>query len=173
MRIKPGQDMVTGALFILVGIGALIIGKDYPMGQWSQPGTGVLPALLCGCLIIVGGLLAAKSLLSGDSEVTGIAWRPLITTTIGVVLFALLVDYAGFVLTAVLAMSICALGVAETRWREFAVFLAILILLSWIVFICVLGMPINTCPGSLRCEFCWIVKGPIEIVVNVVKWMVR
>ena len=46
MRIKLGQDMATGLLFAVIGIGALIIGWDYPMGLWTRPGTGVLPAIL-------------------------------------------------------------------------------------------------------------------------------
>ena len=56
MRIKS-QDFATGLLFVAVGIAALWIGADYPMGTPQRPGTGVLPRILAWCLIGTGALL--------------------------------------------------------------------------------------------------------------------
>ena len=82
MRIKWGQDLATGLLFIAIGLGALIIGWDYPRGTPQRPGTGVLPLALSWCLIGTGGILATKSIASGDSEITGINWRALFLVTL-------------------------------------------------------------------------------------------
>lgn len=173
MRIKIGQEMATGLLFILVGIGALIIGKDYAMGQWNRPGTGVLPAILSVCLIFTGGILAFKSYASGDSEITGLNLKPLIIITASVVLFGLTIDHLGLVIAMILSMSLCAYGIAETKWGEFAVFLAIMIVGAWLMFICMLGMPINTCPAFAECNVCWLVKRPMQAIYSMFNWLVR
>ena len=63
MRIKSGQDLATGLLFVLIGAGGLWFGADYPMGTAQRPGTGVLPYILSWCLIATGGLHWLKAAL--------------------------------------------------------------------------------------------------------------
>lgn len=147
MRIRWGQDLATGLLFIVIGLGALIIGWDYPRGSPQRPGTGVLPAILSWCLIGTGGLLMIKSILAGDIEIDQWSWRPFILVTLGVVVFGLTVDDLGLVIAMVLSMSLCALGTVETRWwPEFWIFSVIMIAIGVGMFILLLGMPINTWP---------------------------
>jgi hypothetical protein len=63
-------------LFVLVGIGGLWFGRDHPLGTSQRPGTGVLPLILCWCLISTGGLLWLKAALLEGPSLTGWAWRP-------------------------------------------------------------------------------------------------
>jgi|LNFM01.1.fsa_nt_gb hypothetical protein len=63
MRVRAGQELATGLLFILIGAGALYIGADYPMGTPQRPGTGVLPKILSWCLIGTGGVLLAQAVV--------------------------------------------------------------------------------------------------------------
>ena len=150
MRIKWGQDLATGVLFIIFGVGALIIGWDYPRGTSQRPGTGVLPAILSWCLIGTGGLLIVRSSISGDIEIGNWAWRPFLMVTLGVTVFGLTVDDLGLIVAMILSMSLCALGTLETRWRsEFWIFMAIMIAIGVGTFIWLLGMPINTWPQKL------------------------
>jgi putative tricarboxylic transport membrane protein len=149
MRIRGGQDFATGLLFIAVGLAALWIGADYNMGTAQRPGTGVLPRILSWCLIGTGGLLLIKSTFSAGPPITGWSWRPVLAVTIGTVVFGLMIDQYGLVLSMILSMTICALGTVETRWPEFAVFTVIMIVSSWAMFIWLLGMPIRTWPTNL------------------------
>jgi putative tricarboxylic transport membrane protein len=149
MRVKSGQDLATGILFILVGAAALWIGADYPMGTAQRPGTGVLPYILSWCLIGTGGLLLIKAASSAGAPITGWAWRPILAITAGTVVFGLMIDDYGLVVTMIVSMAICALGTHETRWFEFTVFTVIMIVSSWALFIWLLGMPIRTWPGNL------------------------
>jgi putative tricarboxylic transport membrane protein len=149
MRIRNGQDFATGLLFVAVGIAALWIGADYAMGTPQRPGTGVLPRILAWCLVGTGALLWLKALLADGPGLTGWAWRPLLAVTAGTVVFGLMIDDWGLVLSMVVAMAICALGTAETRWAEFAVFTLIMIASSWAMFIWLLGMPIRTWPTNV------------------------
>lgn len=146
MRMRFGQDMATALLFIVVGVGALIIGWDYPRGTAQRPGTGVLPAILSWCLIGIGGLLLLKSVLGGDIEMQRWAWRPFLSVTAATVAFGLFVDDLGLILTMIIALTLCAIGTKETRWAEYAIFLALMIAIGWGTFIWLLGMPIPTWP---------------------------
>ena len=95
MRIKSGQDLLTGLLFVAVGMAGLWIGADYPMGTAQRPGTGVLPHILCWCLIGTGVLLWLKAVLP-KPDLTAWAWRPAIMITLATIAFALLVDRAAW-----------------------------------------------------------------------------
>lgn len=142
MKIKFGQDMVTGLMFALIGAGALWIGKNYNMGTASQPGTGVLPAMLSCGLIAIGAALCLRSAISGDTVIERSAWGPVLWVTIATVAFGLLIDRIGFIPTTIVSLTLCALGTAETRWGEFAMFLGIMIATGWATFLWLLGMPI-------------------------------
>ena len=70
MRIRSSQDFATGLLFIVVGLAALWIGADYPMGTAQRPGTGVLPRILAWCLIGTGALLWLKAVVTEAASST-------------------------------------------------------------------------------------------------------
>ena len=150
MRIKSGQDLLTGLLFVVVGAGALWIGADYPMGTAQRPGTGVLPYILSWFLIGTGGLLWLKALLVEGPDLTGWAWRPIIMITLATIAFALLIDRFGLVAAMLVSMTLAALGTPETRWREYAVFAVIMIVIAIAMFIKGLGMPIPIWPTQAQ-----------------------
>ena len=149
MRIKSGQDLATGLLFVLVGAGGLFFGWDYPMGTAQRPGTGVLPYILSWCLIATGGLLWLKGVIAEGAALTGWAWRPVIMITLATVAFALLVDQYGLAVSMLVSMTLAALGTPETRWVEYALFAAIMLALAIAMFIWGLGMPIQVLPKEL------------------------
>ncbi|MFM9940008.1 MAG: tripartite tricarboxylate transporter TctB family protein [Hyphomicrobiaceae bacterium] len=173
MRIRFGQDMATGLLFMVIGAGALYIGKDYPMGTANRPGTGVLPYILSWCLLGTGGLLAVKAFTSGDSAITGINWRPLCLVTLALVVFGFGIDKLGLFITMGMSTALCAAAMTETKWNEYLIFLGILAFASWTTFVCLLGMPVNACPSFAPCELCWLVKAPIRILYDAFNWVVR
>jgi hypothetical protein len=54
MIAKLRTDHVAGAVAVVVGVAVFAISGDLPIGSLSFPGAGMLPKLLCGCLIIFG-----------------------------------------------------------------------------------------------------------------------
>jgi putative tricarboxylic transport membrane protein len=155
MRIKNGQDFATGLLFIVVGLAALWIGADYPMGTAQRPGTGVLPRILAWCLIGTGALLWFKALLADGPSLTRWAWRPVIMITLATVAFALLIDRFGLVVTMLVSMTLAALGTPETRWREYTIFALIMVVIGVGMFIYGLRMPIPILPKDLPGALSW------------------
>ncbi len=150
MRIKGSQDLAAGLMFGIIGLLAIKIGADYPVGSWQRPGTGVLPLILAWCLVGIGAILTLKGLVSaGPSLLEGQwAWRPVIMVTLAGIAFALLVDDGGLVAAMAVSMAICALGTPETRWREFAYFTVIMCVTAVLMFIKGLGMPIKVFPWN-------------------------
>jgi hypothetical protein len=149
VRIRSGQDLAAGALFVAVGLVALWVGADYPLGTAQRPGTGVLPRILAWCLIGTGALLWIKALLADGPGLGRWAWRPIIMITLASIAFALTVDRLGLVVAMLASMTLAALGTPETRWREYAVFALIMLALGVGMFIYGLGMPIPILPKDL------------------------
>jgi Tripartite tricarboxylate transporter TctB family len=149
MPLKGSQDVATGVLFALIGTAALWFGADLSIGTPQRPGTGVLPRILGWCLIGTGAVVGIKGVLAGGPQVEAWAWRPLVMISLAIAAFALLIDRAGLVIAMLALMVLAALGTPETRWREFALFAALLILIGVAMFIWGLGMPIRVLPGKL------------------------
>ena len=149
MRIKSIQDLVTGLLFIAIGLGAYFIAIDYPMGTAQRPGTGVLPKALAWLLAGTGIVLLVKAMLVDGPRLTGWAWRPAIMITVAAIAFALLIDRFGLVVTMIVSMTIAAFGTPETRWLEYSLFALFMVVLGIALFIYGLGMPIPTFPKAL------------------------
>jgi Tripartite tricarboxylate transporter TctB family len=155
MRIKSTQDLATGILFIGVGLAALWIGADYPVGTARRPGTGVLPRILAWCLIGTGALLWLKAVLVEGPGLTRWAWRPVIMISFATVAFALLVDRFGLVVAMLVSMTLAALGTPQTRWLEYAVFTVLMVAIGVGMFIYGLRMPIPIWPKELPGSPSW------------------
>jgi putative tricarboxylic transport membrane protein len=61
----------------------------------------------------------------------------------------LIVDDLGMIVAMIASLTICALGTPETRWREFSVFLILMIAGSVALFVWLLGMPIPVWPSRV------------------------
>ena len=148
IRIKSSQDFATGLLFLIIGIGAYYIGSSYNMGIAQRPGTGVLPRILAWCLIGSGVLMWIKAFTTDGAGIDKFAWRPLAMVTVAVIAFSLLIDRAGLVIAMIVSMTLAALGTHETRWREFAMFMVLMLAIGLGLFIYGLGMPIRVLPWN-------------------------
>jgi hypothetical protein len=94
-------------------------------------------------------LLWLKALLSEGPRFTSWAWRPVIMITLATVAFALLIDRFGLVAAMLVSMTLAALGTPETRWREYTIFAAVMVVIGVGMFIYGLRMPIPILPEAL------------------------
>ena len=148
MRVRSTQDFATGLLFLLIGIGAFYIGSTYNMGTPQRPGTGVLPRILAWCMIGSGLLLAIKAFFADGPGIARFAWRPLAMVTLAAIAFSLLIDRAGLVVAMIVSLTLAAMGTPETRWKEFAAFMVLMLAIGLGVFIYGLGMPLKVLPWN-------------------------
>jgi hypothetical protein len=129
MRILTTRDFWSGALFIVMGTSALVLGHDLRAGTAARMGPGYVPHAIGWILIALGTAIAFKSCFAGAERIGAFHLRPVILIVLSVVAFALLLQPAGL-LPAMLALIALAVPAGrEARFREavgIAVFLALL-----------------------------------------------
>ncbi len=60
--MRSPKDLVAGLLFIAVGIAAIAIAANYTLGTAARMGPGYFPRILGILLIVLGAILALRSL---------------------------------------------------------------------------------------------------------------
>ena len=140
--IRSQKDFVSGLLFLIIGLAAMAIGSDYPMGKAVRMGPGYYPMVLAGLLSIVGLACMIKALAVRGPALERVHFKPVILVTVSVLLFGLLLRHAGMV--AALAVSIYLSSLASSRFtlKAATVTFVLLTLFCWGVFIKALSLPI-------------------------------
>jgi hypothetical protein len=120
------KDVLSGALFMMVGAAGLYLGADYSMGTAFRMGPGYFPRLLCALLFGVGLIIALKGLIAGGERPEGLHMRPLVMVTTAVLVFGLLIGNYGLLPAAAAVVLLGAIGGPEFRTFE-SLLLAVLL----------------------------------------------
>ena len=145
-RLKNPQDFVSGLFFLAIGVIALWIGRDYPLGSPQRMGTGAFPRMLCWGMIALGAIVVAQSFVTVGDRLTRWSLKPLLWISLSILAFSLLLEGGGFVLATVALLLVAAVGSPETRWVEVLIFTAAMTLFGVAVFIWGLGLPLRMWP---------------------------
>lgn len=125
-RLRLNRDLVAGLMFVAFGAAGLFIASDYPRGSALRMGPGYMPVMLCWGLVILGGIIAIKGMVTAGAKLTGWHLRPLVLVLIAVVAFALLIEPAGLAIATVAIVLIGAAGGLEFRlWEALALALGL------------------------------------------------
>ena len=114
-RIKLKRDYYAGALMLVLGLGAAIIGSGYKVGTLARMGPGFMPVLL-GCTLAFMGILIAGSALASSEPDEGRfmpdnpQWFGWLCIIAGPVLFIILGQYGGMIPAVFACVFVCALG---------------------------------------------------------------
>ncbi len=146
VRIRSPRDFYAGAIFLLFGLGAVLVGRDYPMGTALHMGSGYFPFVLGALLSILGAVICIKSLAIAGDGIESIGLRPLLLVLLAIGTFAVSVDTIGLVSATVLMTVIGAAASPESRWREVIVLTIVLLAMSVGVFAYGLGLPFRLLP---------------------------
>ena len=141
LRIRSEEDLLGGVLLIGIGVAAMVIATDYPMGKAMRMGPGYFPTVLGGIMIGLGAIIAARSLFVDGQGIGRFAWRPLIMLCIAFAAFGALVNTAGFVPALIAILTLSALGGTEFRTREMLVVIPGLALGATALFVWGLELP--------------------------------
>ena len=139
--IRAPKDFWSGAIFIIVGLVAIIVGEDYSFGSAGKMGPGYFPTVLGALLAIIGAISFLRSLIKSGEKVGRFAIRETALVLLSIVLFGILMRGAGLSL-AVIVM-VMASGFASTKYKLLP-YLAVAIglaLFSCLVFVKALGLP--------------------------------
>lgn len=140
MRVK---DFWAGLLFVAFGAGAVVVARDYPFGRLARMGPGFFPAVLGALLVVLGGILVARSLASAQERVELGSLRPVLLVLGAVLAFGLLLEPWGLAVATLALIVVGCLAGREFRFVEVAALYVVLVALAGIVFVRVLGLPIR------------------------------
>ena len=139
--IRNPKDFFAGLLFIAVGVGAIVIGSNYALGSAARMGPGYFPRILGILLITLGALLALRALRLEGPPVPAFKWRPTLIVLGSVVLFGLVVQQLGLLVSTVGLIVGASAASHEFRWKEALVSGIFFALLAIAVF--VLGLKLQ------------------------------
>lgn len=141
--MKVTQDVVQGGLFAAIGLAALLMALQYPLGTPGRMGPGFFPVAISALLTLIGLAILARSRLNRSEVIRMARWLPIVTVTIAIVVFGFLLDKLGLPL-AVLLLCVW-VGTAsisfELNWKAI-VGAVTFSLVCGVLFVTLLGLPI-------------------------------
>ena len=146
-RIKNIQDLWGGIFFVALGVLAIWLSRNYPMGTTFQPGPGFFPTWLGGIMIAFGVVIGALAFRfeaepGGGLTLSGWGLRPWLILPVSLGAFALLMEADfGFVPSIFVLIAGCAAAHKDVHWRETIVLSVFVTAGAVAIFIYGLGLP--------------------------------
>ena len=134
MRIQDKKEFLAGLTLVGFGLAALLIARNYRMGTAFRMGPGYFPVMLSILLMGIGTLVAGLAFRSGNVTLPKLAWRPTLIVTAAIVLFGLLINGTGLLLTTLILVGASRLARPGYAWVETAILSAVLAAICAAVF---------------------------------------
>lgn len=139
--IATRKDFWTGVIYIVVGILAVVIARNYALGSAARMGPGYFPTVVASLLVIVGTIIVVRSFLREGEFVDRLAWKPILLVLGSIIAFGLLVNRAGLVIAA--AVLLFGSAAASERFRlSWFPLLGFMALIAFCVLVFIIGMRI-------------------------------
>ena len=147
MKLRGPRDVYGGLIFVVFGVAAAAIARDYPMGSAMRMGPGYFPFLL-GCLLALLGLaIMVRGLLRTGLPLDATFWRPTALVLVAIGAFAATVEALGLAVATALLVGIGAAASPESRPAETVWLVAGLVAFALGVFVYALKLPFQVWPG--------------------------
>ena len=117
-KIRHPKDFASGLMFMGFGIFSMIVAADYPMGTAARMGPGYFPRILGLLLILFGIILALRALRLEGGPIEFGSPVPAAIVLGSVVLFGVIVPYAGLVVATIVLIVLSSFASSEFRWKE-------------------------------------------------------
>jgi hypothetical protein len=147
MTIHAPKDFWSGIMFLAFAAVAIFVARGYSMGAAGRMGPGYFPMALG---IVLGGLgliLAIRSFLVAGERVDAIALRPLLTIVLAVVLFGLLIQHLGLVISLIITIAVSTFASRDSRPLEVTALAAAMAVFSVGIFVYALRLPLPIWPS--------------------------
>ncbi len=140
-RLLKNKDFWAGMMFIGFGVAAMCIARGYRFGSAMRMGPGFFPTILGGILVAFGVCIMAVGLRSGEKIQERLSIRALLLLPLALILFGLLMQWAGFIPALVALVFISAASGKGFRFMEILMLTGILVAAAVALFIWGLGLP--------------------------------
>jgi hypothetical protein len=143
MKLRLSSDLLTGLIFVTLGLFAIVYGSRYPLGTAARMGPGYFPFVISSALTVIGLALMIRSFFIEDEPIGAIGWRPLLFVLAGTLAFGIFIDRLGLAISGVLLIVSARMADRDHRWIETVVLSVLLVALTGAVFLFGLGLPIK------------------------------
>jgi hypothetical protein len=140
--IRSTKDFWTGLIYIVIGLSAVLIGREYGMGSAVRMGPAYFPFILGMILIAIGAIAVIRAFIVQGTPIGGFAIKGLLLVISSVFLFGLIVRDAGIVIALPLLVILSAVASSRFRWLPTIALAAGLTVFCVFVFIKGLGVPL-------------------------------
>lgn len=144
MRVGIGtpKDFWSGAIFVGVGLAAVVLARAHPMGTAMRMGPAYFPTMLGGLLALIGLITVLRSLVRAGEPIGRLAYGKVSLVLASNVLFALLLRRVGLVVSLILLVLTSAYASQRFSWRASLALAVGLAAACAITFVTLLGLPI-------------------------------
>jgi len=122
MKLAQRRDYYAGALVMLLGAGAAVMGSRYQIGSLTSMGPGFFPTALGILLAFLGALIAGTASYGSPSNAPDTTmrpdWRGWLCIVSGAGLFIVLAAHAGLVPATLACVFVAALGDRGNSWKN-------------------------------------------------------
>ena len=141
-RVKNPQDFWAGLLFLVIGVGAAYLGRNYTFGTATKMGPGYLPTVLSWGLAGIGIILILRAMVENGLKIESSLYRPQFFILLAIVVFGLLIERVGLAPSIIVVACVASLASTETRWMETAILTIGLAVFCSLLFVKLLGQPL-------------------------------
>jgi hypothetical protein len=147
-RALASEWIPPGLFFIALGVAALWLSRDYPVGDLNRMGPGYFPRMLSVGMICLGVLIVRQGLpdLAGGKGIRNGLDRSIWLIPLSLVVFGLSVEPLGVVIALALTLAVAGAAHRESRVTEVAISTVTLIVLSVLIFVVALKLPLHLWP---------------------------
>jgi len=146
--VRSPKDFIAGLMFIAIGIGAIVVALNYTLGTAARMGPGYFPRILGILMIVLGAVLVLRSLRFQGAPLPGWKWRPVVVVLGSTIIFGLIVNYVGLVLSTILLIVMASAASREFRPKEAVISGVLLAALAVGVFVIGLKLQMGIWPGG-------------------------
>lgn len=151
MKISHAKDFWSGVVFILTGAFFIYFAQEHAMGTAARMGPAYFPTLLGGCLSFLGAIIALRGLRvkpaeGEDAEIEPWHWGIIVLVLGSVLVFSLILAYAGLMLSIAAMVAIAALADRTSKLKETVVLIVVLDILVWVIFVYGIGLLVPVWP---------------------------
>ena len=142
IAVATRKDFWTGVIYIVIGVSAFVIARNYAFGSAARMGPGYFPTAVALLLTAVGVAIVARSFFREGELIDRFAWKPMLLVLGSIVAFGILLNRAGLLVAAIVLVLGCAAASERFRLGWLPVLgMAALIAFCVIVFVIGMGIP--------------------------------
>ena len=130
---------IGAAVFVLLGVWAILSGVDFGAGALDRPGPGLWPVALGAALVLSAVAFFVFNRDGKEGAFGPEVWNALIVVA-SIVAFVLLFEHVSFLLASVVLLAGCQIAAGATRWLPIAITCVVGTGAAWLLFFVVLGV---------------------------------